>query len=69
VGKSELLKKSRLARQNPDSLKSSAPKQVKWFWGSTPQKLRNSSGDLGGKNLRKNQGGTAAAYSVKQSVM
>ena len=35
VGKSKLLKKSRLARQNPDSLKSSAPKQVRWFWGST----------------------------------
>ena len=33
VGKSELLKKSRLARQNPDSLKSSAPKQVRWLMG------------------------------------
>ena len=28
VGKSDLLKKGRLARENPDSLKSSAPKQV-----------------------------------------
>ena len=33
VGKSELLKKSRLAQQNPDSLKSSAPKQVRWLMG------------------------------------
>ena len=31
VGKSELLKKGRLARENPDSLKSSALKQVRWF--------------------------------------
>ena len=31
VGKSERLKKGRLARENPDSLKSSALKQVRWF--------------------------------------
>ena len=40
VGKSELLKKGRLARENPDSLKSSALKQVRWFLDSGPQHLK-----------------------------